>query len=167
MLDFLNSRRSIRKYTDERINEDDMQKIMQTAMLSPTSKNQQPWHFIIVKDQAIKEQMIEFQPNMTFGRFAPAIIVVCVDTNITPAPTCFVDAAASTMNILYAAHALGYGACWCAVYPYEERLAEFSKILYLPANVVAFAAVTIGRPAKENPPVPERFNEEKIHYEKW
>ncbi|HMM70348.1 MAG TPA: nitroreductase family protein, partial [Gudongella oleilytica] len=48
-------RRSIRKYTDEQVSEEDIRLIMESARQAPSGENAQPWRFIIVKDQASKD----------------------------------------------------------------------------------------------------------------
>jgi len=166
-LEFLNTRRSVRRFTDEQVDPKDLKEILNTAFLAPSSKNGQPWHFITVTDAEKRKYIAERHPYMHMAEFAPMVIVVCVDPEITPLGACYSDASAATMNILYAAKALGYGACWCGVYPQDERMQIFRDCLNIPENMVVYSAIPIGRPAKENPPTPERYNEERIHTEKW
>ena len=168
-IEFLNTRRSMRKYTDEPLAPADLQTILNTAMLAPSSKNRQPWQFVVVTDAETKEKLIAHHQHMSMAKYAAAVILVCGDLNAVQGEEDFLwpDCAAATMNILYAAQALDYGTCWCAVYPYRERMQAFGEILGLSENVLPFSAVTIGRPGKENPPTPDRFDAAKIHYERW
>lgn len=166
-LEFLKTRRSIRRFTEEDINENDLNTILETAMLAPSSKNGQPWHFIVVKDKNIRKSLAERHPYMHMAEFAPVVIVVCADPQITPAGSCYSDASAATMNILYAAKALGYGACWCGVFPNEDRMIAFKEILNIPEGIIPYSAVPLGKPGKPNPDTPDRFIKERIHYEKW
>lgn len=168
-IEFLNTRRSMRRYTDEPLADEDLQVILNTAMLAPSSKNRQPWRFVVVTRPDIKEKLIEHHQYMSMAKFAAAVILVCGDLSAVDGEEDFLwpDCSAATMNILYAAKAQGYGACWCAVYPYRERMKTFGEILGLPENVFPFSAVTIGRPGKENPPTPDRFDAAKVHYERW
>ncbi len=167
-LELLYSRRSMRKYTDQPVTEKELYQILKAAMLAPSSKNGQPWHFVVVKAQTVREQMMEHHPNMTFAKYADAVILVCADSNKAPLAMAYTDCAAATQNILLAAHALGLGACWCAVHPYEDRQQAFADLCGVPDDIKVFAAVTLGRPGKENPPIPEnRIDEDRIHLEKW
>ena len=167
MLEFLNTRRSMRRFTDEPVNAEDMKQILNTAMLAPSSKNGQPWHYVVVTEEATRLELAANHPYMSMAKFAPAIVIVCVDPEITPLGQCYSDASATTMNILYAAKALGYGACWCGVYPNEERIEAFRKILNIPEGILPYSAVVMGRPGKPNPETPDRFREDRIHTEKW
>ena len=71
-IDFLNSRRSMRKYTDEPLADADLQTILNTAMLAPSSKNRQPWQFVIVTDAGVKDQLIAHHQHMSMAKYAAA-----------------------------------------------------------------------------------------------
>ena len=62
------------------------------------------------------------------------------------------DCSAATENILLAAHALGLGAVWTGVYPMDERVAEVSKVLSLPQNIVPLCTIIVGYPAEQPKP---------------
>jgi len=76
------------------------------------------------------------------------------------------DCSAATQNILLAAHAKGLGAVWVGVYPKQERVARFQKLLGLPAHVIPLALVPIGIPAEHLPPA-NRFNASRVHRDRW
>ena len=77
-----------------------------------------------------------------------------------------VDCAAATQNMLLAAHALGLGACWCGVYPREERMEGLRKLLGLPKNVNAHSLVVIGHPA-EQLAADSRYRAERVRRNHW
>ena len=166
-LEFLYSRRSMRRYTDQPVSPKQLQAILKAAMLAPSSRNGQPWHFVVIRDAAMREALMEYQPNMSFARYADMVILVCADTTITTRPQAYSDCAAATMNILLAAHAQGLGACWCAIHPYEDRQTAIAELCHIPEHICVFSAVTVGHPGKENPPVPDRFRDDRIHNETW
>ncbi len=166
-LELLYTRRSMRRYTDQEVSEDQLQAILKAAMLAPSACNRQPWHFVVVKDQQMREKLTELHPHMSFARYANRVILVCADDEITPLPMAYADCAAATMNILLSAHAQGLGSCWCAVYPHEDRQEAIGQLLDIPESVHIFSAITLGYPGKENPPTPDRFQEDRIHNEKW
>ena len=74
--------------------------------------------------------------------------------------------AAAVENILIAAHALGLGAVWTAVYPDPDRMLGFANLFSLPEEIAPFALVTIGYPAARPPPV-DRYREERVHRNAW
>ena len=60
MVEALFHRRSIRKYTNELIREEEIEKLLKAAMAAPSAGNQQPWEFIIIKDRNIMLEIIRF-----------------------------------------------------------------------------------------------------------
>ena len=57
LLDLMASRRSIRKYTDEEIPEEKLTKILQAALLAPTSMGKQPWEYYVIKDRELLQKL--------------------------------------------------------------------------------------------------------------
>ncbi len=76
------------------------------------------------------------------------------------------DGAVASENILIAANALGLGAVWTAVYPYQDRIAAVKKLLNLLEQVIPLNIIPIGYPgeqkAKEN-----RFDPSRLHTNRW
>ncbi len=56
------NRRSIRKYKDQKISKEDIDKILKAAMYAPSAMNLQPWHFIVIDDKAILIETIKSVP---------------------------------------------------------------------------------------------------------
>ncbi|EQG98050.1 nitroreductase family protein [Clostridioides difficile DA00191] len=61
MLEVIKNRRSIRTYIDKNIEEDKITEILKSAMQAPSSKNAQPWEFIIVDDKELLKQLSKSQ----------------------------------------------------------------------------------------------------------
>lgn len=61
---------------------------------------------------------------------------------------------------------MGLGAVWCRIYPISERVAQFSKMLHLPSDIVPMACVCIGYPAGETIPK-DKWHPEYSHYNSW
>ncbi|NLK65221.1 MAG: hypothetical protein GX289_09015, partial [Tissierellia bacterium] len=62
-------RRSIRKYTDEQVSEEDLRLILESARQAPSGENAQPWRFIVVKDQANKDFLSQVGKGGSGRRF--------------------------------------------------------------------------------------------------
>lgn len=166
-LELLNTRRSIRKFQDKDINDEILYEIIQSGMYAPTAGNQQPWHFIIIKDKQIVQKIVELNPNATMSLWAPVNILICWDTTNPKFNEYWMqDCAAATQNILLATHALGLGAVWTWVYPVQSRIDWVRQILNIPENIIPFAFVPIGYPDM-TPSHPKRFDANKIHNNKW
>lgn len=166
-LSWLFSRRSIRKYSEKTIAESDIDTILRAGMYAPSAVNRQPWHFIVTSDAELFGKIMEIHPNARFLGGASHAILVCGDEKLQHDDGYYLaDCGAATQNILLSAHMLGIGSCWIGIFPRLERAEHFSKLFGLPSHVKPFALVSLGYPAEEKQ-TPERFNREKIHYDRW
>ncbi|MFX1520568.1 MAG: nitroreductase family protein [Promethearchaeota archaeon] len=161
------SRRSIRKYTKEPVSDEIVKELLKAAMAAPSAVNQQPWHFIVIKDRQILDEIPKIQPYSRMLRDVSVAVVVCGDLNLEKAKGFWVlDCSAATQNILIAAQAKGLGAVWLGFYPREERTKSLQKLLGIPEHVIPFSVIPIGYPAEQKPPA-NRYNESRIHYDRW
>lgn len=166
-IEWIHARRSIRKYTDEPVSEEDLRELLEAAMAAPSAGNEQPWHFIVIRERALLDAVPGFHPHTAMARQASVAILVCGDPTLEKHPGCWVlDCAAATENLLLAAAAKGLGAVWCGVHPRQERVDGFRALLGIPAHVVPLSFVPIGHPAEEKPPV-QRYNPERVHRGRW
>ena len=158
-LEAIRTRRSVRRYTGDKIPRADLETIVDAARLAPTGNNKQPWEFIVVTDKAmINELKIASQ----WMDKAAAIIAVVMD----PSSRWWLeDASAAVENMLLACTALGYGACWLEGYtlPREE---EFKKLLGIPKAKRLITLVPVGVPA-EAPAVEKKSLSEVLHWERY
>ena len=160
-------RRSIRRYTQEEITENDIETLLKAAMYAPSAVNKQPWHFIVFRNRKTVEKIIAVHPNARMLQQADAAILVCWDELLEhDAGFGPVDCAAATQNILLAAHGLGLGAVWVGIYPRIQRIEALHKIFELPEHIKPFSVISLGHPAEQKP-FPERFDHRKVHSEKW
>jgi nitroreductase len=161
------SRRSIRKYKAAPIPENLLHGLLDAAMNAPSSGNAQPWHFIVVTDRKILDEIPAFHPYSDPVREAPMAIVVCADLHLEKNKGAWVqDCSAAIENLLIAANATGLGAVWLGVYPYEERVIGVRKLLGLPESVITLGIILVGYPAESKQPA-NRFKAERVHRDKW
>ncbi len=166
-LEVIYTRRSIRKFRNEPVNEKELRTILESAMFAPSARNQQPWHFLVVTEDSLKEKLMNAHPYASMLSEAPLAILVCGDTDIEKSPGYWpIDCSAATQNMLLAAHALGLGSVWLGVHPRPERKDAIRKIFNLPENIHPFALIAIGYP-NENKESPERFRQERVHFNAW
>jgi nitroreductase len=166
-LNTLLSRRSIRKYTEEPVSESDLQDVIKAAMEAPSAGNEQPWHFVIINDRKVLDQIPAFHPHSQMVKSAPVAILICGDLDKEKHKGYWTqDCSAATQNMLLAVHTKGLGGVWVGVYPRDERVEGFRKLLNIPGNVIPFALVPIGHPAEEKPPG-GRFDPSRIHTNLW
>jgi len=167
VLDAIFNRRSIRQYTPEQVSDDTLEVLLKAGMYAPSAVNKQPWEFIVFRSRETMRQIVDIHPNASMLLRANAAILVCWDEN-RQHDTGYgpVDCAAATQNILLAAHGLGLGAVWAGIYPRQQRMEAVHKIFNLPGHVRGFSIISLGFPA-ERKAMPERFDKNKIHKEKW
>jgi nitroreductase len=161
------TRRSIRKYTDEQVTDDQITRILSAAMSAPTAGNQQAWEFVVITDRKVLNALPDVHPYARMLHTAPAAILVCGNLETETKEGYYPqDCAAATQNILLAAHALGLGAVWLGVHPRPERVTGVKRLLGIPDHVVPVSLVAIGHPDESHPRV-DRYDEKKVHRDTW
>ncbi len=166
-LSLLLDRRSIRKYTGEKIDRELLIGLVEAGMYAPSAHNQQPWHFIIMDDPAIFQRIQEFHPYSRMLKRAAAVILVAADLRHLKSEVFWPqDLAAATENILLAANALELGGVWLGVYPKTDLMGGLRELCCLPEYILPFSLISLGYPA-EKPERPRRFHEERIDFNVW
>jgi nitroreductase len=160
-------RRSIRRFTDQKIDQESIKTLLTASMYAPSAVNLQPWHFVVIDQWTMMERIMELHPHARMLRTASHAIVVCGDLQQQHDDGYWVvDCGAATENLLLAAFALGLGSCWVGIHPREARKTAFSKLLSLPSHIQAFALVALGYP-EEKKPRPQRFHPDKVKHNTW
>ncbi len=73
------SRRSIRKYTADPVPDELIQELLKAAMSAPSAGNEQPWHFIVIRERKILNEIPRISPYARMVKDASVAIVVCGD----------------------------------------------------------------------------------------
>ena len=111
LLEVMRHRRSIRRYTDEEVPEEKLEKILQAALLAPTSRNMHPWQFYVIKDKAVLEKLSKAKQhgaNLLAG--CNTAIAVFADSEL--ADTWIEDSAIALAYMDLMAAEQGVGSCW-------------------------------------------------------
>lgn len=104
------TRRSIRKYKQGQVSQNQINTILKAGMYAPSARNQQPWHFIVITDRDILNQIMQVHPYAGMLSEAQLAILVCGDKTLELSKDYWVvDCSAATQNILLAAHGIGLG----------------------------------------------------------
>ena len=168
-LEFIFSRRSIRKYQDKSIPEEMLMDLLQAAMAAPSAVARDPWHFIVIQKRETLDKLASILPHGRMLKQAAAGLVVCGDiTRAHDQKESYMlqDLSASVENILLAAKALGLGSCWLGVHPRQERMEGIKNLFTLPENIIPLCAISLGWPAEELESR-SRFRDECVHRENW
>lgn len=162
------SRRSIRNYTDAEVTDSELETMLACAMAAPTAFNQQAWRFVVVKDRRVLADLATVSKWTAMLNDAALAIVVCGETAAERHEGAYwvQDGAAAIENLLTAANALGLGAVWLGVHPWEPRKDAVRSALGLPDGIEPLGMVAVGHPAETKPPA-ERFDWNKVHFDRW
>lgn len=160
------TRRSVRSYTDQKIEQEKLDYILRAAMYAPSARNMRSWQFIVVDDKALFEKVNNMHPYASMILSASHAIVVCGDLNDDKDGTRWMqNCAAATQNILLSAEFIGIGSCWLGIAPDVDRMEGVVDIFGVPEHIKPFSIVTLGYPKSPDKKVADgRFEESRIHY---
>lgn len=168
-IDVIMDRSSIRSYTDRDLTDGQIDTLLRAAMAAPTAGNRQPWAFVVVRDQAVKDSLVTMGRAKSVAK-APVAIVVCGDMSRAyddeGRDFWVEDASAASENILLAAHSMGLGAVWCGIYPIAKRVDHYRRVLSLPDSIVPLNVISVGYPAVPSRPK-DKYRPEAIHIDRW
>ncbi|MBN1552482.1 nitroreductase family protein [bacterium] len=164
-IDFIFSRRSIRKYTNEPVSENEIRLLLEAAMAAPSARNMQPWHFVVVTDRKRLDALAEAHPYGKMLAEAPLAIAVIGDPIVSDSYW-IQDCSAATENILLAVSAMNLGAVWLGCTPRRERVEAVQHVLSIPEEYPVLSLLAIGHPAEEKSPRTQ-FDPKKVHREVW
>jgi nitroreductase len=163
LIDAIKTRRSIRSYKPVEVTQEQIEALLEAAMLAPSANNGRPWRFVVVKSKDTLKALAAIHPYAQMLLQASCAIVVCGKPDPTDYMSQFFpqDCGAATQNLLLRAVDLGLGACWCGVYPNESLMAKIQELLHmddLPFNIIA-----VGVP-NEAPAPRGSYDPKKVSY---
>ncbi len=163
----LYNRRSVRKYAaDKPVTDAALHEILTAAMYAPSAMNKQSWEFVVVRDPEVLQQVKTLHPHAPFVTDAGTAVFVCANEDQAYEGYGIVDASLAAENLMLAAHALGYGTCFCGIAPNAGREGEFAQLFGMPQSVRPIGLIVLGTSAVTTPK-PERFNADKVHFDRW
>ena len=170
--ELLINRRSIRRYTDQSVDPEQVRLILEAALMSPSSKSVRPWQFVVVEEKEMLEKLSQCKANYaTSIASAPLAIVVTADT--TRSDIWAEDASIAAILMQLQAADCGLGSCWVEVYqrftadgiPSDEYVREQ---LGIPEEFGVLCIITIGHKDEERKPVnTDKLQWEKVHIGSW
>ncbi len=170
-IETIKNRRSVRKYSPKQIKDEELESILEAAINAPTGHNDQPWHFTIVQNkdlideindgakEAMKQMGVEWisrlGSNKDFNIFhgAPTIIII---SGMKDATSPQVDCAAAVQNMLLAAESMDIGSCWIGFARFYFVNEDKKKKLQIPEDHEVYFGLSLGYKVMENQNGPER-----------
>lgn len=148
MLETIRNRRSIRRFTEEPVPDDVVDRILEMGTWAPSGLNNQPWRFVVVRKAETKKVLAGLTKYGSILRNAPVCVAVFLETRESYDRLKDVQAiGACIQNMLLAIHALGLGGVWLGEI-LKNRM-EVERILCVPESCELMAVVALGRPAVE------------------
>ena len=170
--DLAQMRRSHRKFTEQELDAEQVRLIMRAALMSPTSKGQRAWQFVVVDDKQDIEKIADAKDlGSQFLKGAPLAIVVLGDPVQND---CRVeDGSIAAISMQYQAEELGLGSCWIQMR--GRGLSDGTSadtvirgILDIPENLNVLCVLAIGHKADERKPQNEdKLKWENVHIDKY
>jgi len=166
LMDAILNRRSVRKFTDYEVTDDEIRQMLEAARWAPSWANTQVWEFIVVRDRALMGQIagtyVDKNPATKCSLAASVLIVVCAKTGIagcyggkdvTKFPNWYMfDLGIAVQNLCLKAHELGLGSVVVGFMDHDAC----KKIVGLPNGYEVIAVLPIGKPAVEGKQGPPR-----------
>lgn len=149
ILEGIYSRRSIRKFTDQPVEENDILEIIKAGMWAPSGLNNQPWRFVIIRDSGIRNSIAGLTHYRGVIENAPVCIAVFIDRDAMYDNTKDHQAmGACIQNMLLAAHALSLGAVWLG--EILKNAEAVRVLLEIPETMELMAVIALGYPVSRD-----------------
>jgi len=150
LIEGLYTRRSVRQFTDQPVERDQVLEIIKAATWAPSGRNNQPWRFVVVRDATARADLAKLTKYHFVIEAAPVSIAVFVDKAVMYNDVKDHQAmGACIQNMLLAAHALGLGAVWLG--EILKNAESVRTLLGLPEEMNLMAVVALGHPAAKSP----------------
>ncbi len=170
--ELMRHRRSIRKYTGEPVDPEQVRLILEAGLMAPAGKRKNPWHFVVV-DEPEKLKALSETRAMGTAQIANAALAIAVVANPEDSDTWIEDLSIATIQMQLQCTDLGLGSVWCQMRmrenaegvpaPYSVR-----QILEIPAEYEVLNVLAIGHIGEERKPYDtEKLQWEKVHTQKW
>jgi len=175
----IETRRSIRKYLNKPVEDVKIMQLIESARLAPSGSNTQPWRFIIVKSEWMKQKLAEVANDQKWMLSAPAFIVCVADSSSRMQTDAKLkldenssqeavkqiirDTSIAIEHMILEATSLSLGTCWVSSF----TQGEIRPILSIPPDKYVVAIVTIGYADEKPAARPRKKIEEIIRYEHW
>jgi nitroreductase len=177
-LEEIENRRSIRKYLDKKVSIETINILLESGILAPSGNNTQPWHYIIVDDEKIKDEIVLVSNNQKWMKTAPIFLVCIADLSVRNSDESIElteysslpdlkliirDSAIAIEHIVLEAVHHSLGTCWVAWFEQEK----IRPILGIPSNKYVTCVLTIGYPDQTPQKRKRKLKEEVVHFNKW
>ncbi|MDO4949116.1 MAG: nitroreductase family protein [Bacteroidales bacterium] len=170
--EIMQSRRSMRKFTEEKLTDDEVNSLLKVALMSPSSKRSNCWQFVAVDDKETL-QRLSLLKQQSAAFIADAALAVAVLADESLSDVWQEDTAIATICMQLQAEDMGLGSCWVQVrnrmYDSTQTSEEYVRtVLGIPSHLRVLCVLAIGHKGMERKPFNEEFLQwEKLHHNKY
>ena len=172
LTELLKRRRTIRKYTDEKVKDSEIKKIIEAGLLAPSGRGNNNWEFIILDNpEDIRVASLSKSDKENFGTYCSHMVMVLVDKEQSPS-TYPEDAAIVATLMQLRATELGIGSCWIhqrtSTNPEGISANEYLRDHFdIPENMVVDMMMSFGYPDEEKDLKEIESFKDKVHYNRY
>ncbi len=171
LFELARQRRSVRRYTGEKVSDDVVREILKIALLAPSSWGRHPVEFVVIRDRATIEAVARCK-RMGAGPLPTADVAIVVMADMADCELWIEDAAVASTYILLAAEQFGVGACWIHMRNRQGQRKsadeEIRQILGVPDRFSVLNVVALGQKGEKKSPRTEKdLVWQNVHYEKY
>lgn len=147
------TRRSHRKFSEEKLSPDEVQLILEGALLSPTSKNKHAWEFVVIEEKETLSELAACKPHGAQFIKDGALAVVVLGNPLL-SDVWIEDASIAAINMQLQAEDLGIGSCWVQIRgrQFSETLSSgeyLTELLKIPMPLEALCILVFGKKTEE------------------
>ena len=171
VMDLAVSQHTVREFADQKISDDDLQKLLEVAFCGATSGGQQAREVIVVNDRTVMKEIQAVHIYAQSLDTAPVVLVIAGnEENAVYAGNLSQDTSIAAQNVVLLASSLSIASNIMSIYPSQDRIAGISSALDLPDTVVPYIMVALGY-AKEDTASSASSNSTEyasmVHYNSW
>lgn len=141
--DAISLRKSVRAYDPKPVPKEILDRILEAGRIAPSANNAQPWHFVIVRDQAKRDALSKRRWTKFLGE-APVVLVGCGDKKRSP-EFHIIDVTIAMQQMVIAATSEGLGTCWIG--DFDEEIVK--ELLDIPEDFEVVCLLAMGFPKEK------------------
>ena len=169
-------RRSVRRFRNEPVARDLIEKCVEAARFAPSAENLQPWRFLVFDEPQLKNALAGAAFSgiyrvTNWASKAPVLVVVLAERKLATqigsllqgSQWWLLDVGIAGEHFVLQAQELGLGTCWIGAH--DEQIAK--EVLGVPENVRVVAMTPLGYPGQEPGPKTRKSLDRIVCYDRW
>ena len=169
-VDAIKTRRSVRKYEEAEVSEDQIKQVLESARYAESWANKQGWHILVIRNAETRAKIaeaIEGNPGARAVGQAPVFLAVCMDPaasgDMNGKPYYMTDAGILMDHLMLTAADLGLGTVFIGAFD-EDKV---RSVLGVPEQYRIVGLTPLGVPAKMPGERPRNELDDIVHWETW